>query len=67
MLAPGHGVVIRAGGTFSLFNAKIQYNQGSMEGRNDSAGAGVYMGGGTFHMYSGSIRENEALRNGGGV
>ena len=64
---PGHGVVIRAGGTFSLFNAKIQYNQGSMEGRNDSAGAGVYMGGGTFHMYSGSIRENEALRNGGGV
>ena len=64
---PGHGVVIRAGGTFSLYNAKIQYNQGSMEGRNDSAGAGVYMGGGKFHMYSGSIRENEALRNGGGV
>ena len=66
---PGHGVVIRAGGTFSLYNAKIQYNQGSMEGRNDSAGAGVYMGGGKFHMYSGSITQNKTSNGkcGGGV
>ena len=62
----GHGVVIRAGGTFSLYNAKICDNQ-SGDASNDSVGAGVYVNGGTFQMYSGSIRENTALRNGGGV
>ena len=65
-LVNGHGVVIRAGGTFSLYNAKI-YNNQSGDASNDSVGAGVYVNGGTFQMYSGSIRENTALRNGGGV
>ena len=65
-LVNGHGVVIRAGGTFSLYNAKICDNQ-SGDVSNGSVGAGVYVNGGTFHMYSGSISGNTALRNGGGV
>ncbi len=41
----GHGVVIRDGGTFSLYNAKIRDNRGSQMG---NGGAGVYMAGGTI-------------------
>ena len=63
----GRGVYV-SGGTFSLYNAKIRWNEGDRQGNDrNGAGAGVYMSGGMFYMYSGSICENTTYRNGGGV
>ena len=57
---PGYGGGVNVAGTFIM-------EDGVITGNTATEGAGVYVDGGTFEMYGGSIENNIAAGDGGGV
>ena len=60
-------VQVAAGRSFTLTDCHTGEAQGTITHAENKTGRGVYVAGGTFHLYGGAISGNTVAGNGGGV
>ena len=60
-------VQVAAGRSFTLTDCHTGEAQGTITHAENKTGRGVYVAGGTFHLYGGAISGNKVAGNGGGV